>query len=75
MGKQCDDMKSRPRNQTGMYDLASYKLIEKSRKMKLRLELSFFEIYCNKLFDLLNNRQELDLLEDAKKMMNVKGLT
>jgi len=75
MGKQCDDMKSRPRYQTGLYDLASFKLIEHSRKLKLDLELSFYEIYCNKLYDLLNNKKELDLLEDAKKMMNVKGLT
>jgi len=27
------------------------------------------------LFDLLNNRAELELLEDSKKLMNVKGLT
>lgn len=37
--------------------------------------LSFYEIYCTKLFDLLNKRNELILREDAKSNINVVGLS
>jgi len=55
--------------------MAGIQIIDKLKKTNYKLEISFYEIYCNKLFDLLNGRSELDLLEDAKRIMNVKGLT
>lgn len=39
------------------------------------LYVSFYEIYCAKLFDLLNNRSLLVLREDAKQNVNIVGLT
>ena len=36
--------------------------------------ISFFEIYGGRLFDLLNNRNKLALLEDAKQKIQVQGL-
>lgn len=36
--------------------------------------MSFFEIYCGKLFDLLNRRNELKIREDKKANINVIGL-
>lgn len=40
----------------------------------LVIEVSYFEIYCGKLFDLLNNRQQLIAREDGKGAINVVGL-
>ena len=37
--------------------------------------VSFYEIYCAKLFDLLQNRNQLQLREDAKQNVNICGLT
>jgi kinesin family protein 2/24 len=39
------------------------------------LVISFYEIYCGKLFDLLNNRKDLVCREDAKQKINIVGLT
>jgi kinesin family protein 2/24 len=36
--------------------------------------VSFFEIYSGRLFDLLNNRAQLNLLEDANQKIQVQGL-
>ena len=36
--------------------------------------ISFYEIYCGKLFDLLNDRQQLFAREDAKQNVNIVGL-
>jgi hypothetical protein len=36
--------------------------------------VSFFEIYCGRLFDLLNNRNELKLREDNKQNIHIVGL-
>jgi len=41
----------------------------------LQLYVSFYEIYCSKLFDLLNARALLVLREDAKHNVNIVGLT
>eukprot|EP00826_Nyctotherus_ovalis_P032301 TRINITY_DN2603_c0_g1_i13.p1 TRINITY_DN2603_c0_g1~~TRINITY_DN2603_c0_g1_i13.p1 ORF type:complete len:486 (+),score=151.16 TRINITY_DN2603_c0_g1_i13:116-1573(+) len=41
---------------------------------KLVYNVSYFEIYFGKVFDLLNNRQSLVLLEDANSKIQVKGL-
>lgn len=39
-----------------------------------QIYVSFFEIYCGKLFDLLNNRNELKIMEDKKSNINVIGM-
>lgn len=36
--------------------------------------MSFFEIYCGKLYDLLNSRAELKIREDKKQNINVIGM-
>ena len=41
----------------------------------LELNLSFYEIYCGKLYDLLNKREELVCREDNKQKVNIVGLT
>lgn len=41
----------------------------------LKYTVSFFEIYEGRLFDLLNNREKLVLLEDANQKIQVQGLT
>lgn len=40
----------------------------------LKARLSFYEIYCGKLYDLLNKRTELKLREDNKNNINIIGL-
>eukprot|EP00201_Polytomella_parva_P021048 CAMPEP_0175048850 /NCGR_PEP_ID=MMETSP0052_2-20121109/6421_1 /TAXON_ID=51329 ORGANISM="Polytomella parva, Strain SAG 63-3" /NCGR_SAMPLE_ID=MMETSP0052_2 /ASSEMBLY_ACC=CAM_ASM_000194 /LENGTH=283 /DNA_ID=CAMNT_0016312965 /DNA_START=406 /DNA_END=1253 /DNA_ORIENTATION=+ len=40
----------------------------------IALHVSCFEIYGNKIFDLLNQRNKLNILEDAKKKVVVVGL-
>jgi kinesin family member 2/24 len=42
---------------------------------ELGLVASFYEIYCGKLYDLLNNRNHLPIREDAKQQVNIVGLT
>ena len=52
---------------SGMYTLASYDLIEILNKYEgLELYVSFYEIYCGKLYDLLNKRGLIECREDAK---------
>lgn len=36
--------------------------------------ISFYEIYCGKLYDLLNSRALLQAREDAKQNVNIVGL-
>lgn len=36
--------------------------------------MSFFEIYCGKLFDLLKGRAELKIREDDKSNVHIIGL-
>jgi kinesin family protein 2/24 len=63
----------------GIYGLAAkdvFKLL-KSPKYKnedLMIVASFFEIYSGKVFDLLNNKAKLRVLEDAKNQVQVVGL-
>jgi kinesin family protein 2/24 len=40
----------------------------------MQVVVTFFEIYCGKLFDLLNNRNLLQIREDKKGNINVIGL-
>ena len=41
----------------------------------LELYLSFYEIYCGKLYDLLNDRANVFCREDGKQKVNIVNLT
>ena len=60
----------------GLYLLAAFDVIELLNQYEdLELYLSFYEIYCGKLYDLLNKREEVICREDAKQKVNIVGLT
>jgi len=72
MGKQQD-------TNSGIYALAAqdvFTLLEQPKYMAKNLELyaSFFEIYSGKVFDLLNKKTRLRVLEDGKQQVQVVGL-
>lgn len=46
----------------------------KYKKLEPKFSLSFFEIYFGKAFDLLNNKQELQILEDKNNKIQIRGL-
>lgn len=62
----------------GIYALAArdvFKLMQsKYRSENLLVSVSFFEIYSGKVFDLLNNKLKLRILEDGKGQVQVVGL-
>ncbi|KAK6188947.1 hypothetical protein SNE40_005018 [Patella caerulea] len=62
----------------GIYCLAAkdvFKLLHsKYKKSDLVVGASFFEIYSGKVFDLLNNKTKLRVLEDAKQQVQIVGL-
>ncbi|XP_060608582.1 kinesin-like protein KIF2A isoform X2 [Ruditapes philippinarum] len=62
----------------GIYCLAArdvFKLLHtKFKKLDLIVGSSFFEIYSGKVFDLLNKKQKLRVLEDHKSQVQVVGL-
>ena len=52
---------------SGMYTLASYDIIDLLEAYEgLDLYVSFYEIYCGKLYDLLNKHAHVECREDAK---------
>ena len=57
----------------GLYRLAVEDIFRIKRPEHV-IVLSFYEIYCSNLYDLLNNRAKLILREDANCNMNVVGL-
>ncbi|CAK9302531.1 unnamed protein product [Gordionus sp. m RMFG-2023] len=64
----------------GIYVLAAkdvFKLLHspKYKKMELDVSSSFFEIYSGKVFDLLNDKAKLRVLEDGKQRVQIVGLT
>ena len=60
----------------GLYLLASYDIIQfLNMYTDLELYISFYEIYCGKLFDLLNNREIVHCREDGKQQVNIVNLT
>ncbi len=60
----------------GLYLLATYDVIELLNQYEdLELYVSFYEIYCGKLYDLLNNKEMVICREDAKQKVNIVGLT
>ena len=60
----------------GLYLLAAKDLFKfiGSNNEELHINVSYFEIYCGKLYDLLNNRKKLHAREDAKSNINIVGL-
>lgn len=61
-----------------MYVLAAHDIFlirQDPRYRDMQVAMSFYEIYCGKLFDLLNNREVLTVREDAKQNVNVINLT
>ena len=63
----------------GMYMLAGYdifNIINNDNKfIGFKILVSFYEIYCDKLFDLLNNKNKLETREDKKHNINIIGLS
>jgi kinesin family protein 2/24 len=49
------------------YDIFSY--LEREVYCHLEIWVSFYEIYCGKLFDLLNERNTLQAREDGKQVL------
>uniref|UniRef100_A0A8C5I6J3 Kinesin-like protein n=1 Tax=Gouania willdenowi TaxID=441366 RepID=A0A8C5I6J3_GOUWI len=63
----------------GIYALAARDVFlmlkkPKYRKFDLQVYATFFEIYSGKVFDLLNGKMKLKVLEDGKQQVNVVGL-
>eukprot|EP01137_Pigoraptor_chileana_P003898 Opistho-2@44790 len=66
--------------QKGVYALAASDMFALLRSPKykdkeLSISVSFFEIYSGKVYDLLNEKKKLRVLEDGKQQVNVVGLT
>ena len=63
----------------GMYMMAGYdifQILENESKFNgFKILVSFYEIYCDKLFDLLNNKNKLETREDKKHNINIVGLS
>lgn len=49
-------------------------LLIQPQHSSFHIVVTFFEIYCGKLFDLLNSRNLLQIREDKKGNINVIGL-
>lgn len=64
-------------NCPGMYYLGAEDIfaLRDQGYQHLTISVSFFEIYCGKLFDLLNNREQLQAREDGKQNVNIIGLS
>lgn len=60
----------------GLYLMAAKDIFEEYMESSdnMTIEVSYFEIYCGKLFDLLNNRKQLIAREDGKGAIVVVGL-
>ena len=60
----------------GLYLLAADDVIRfLNMYTDLELYISFYEIYCGKLYDLLNNRGTVFCREDGKQKVNIVNLT
>ena len=63
----------------GLYALAGYDIFQikslDNQFSKIDIFVSFYEIYCDKLYDLLNNRNRLETREDYKHEINIVGLS
>lgn len=61
-------------NQEGIYLMAARDLYSRLEP-GMSINVSFFEIYGGKLYDLLNEREKLACREDSRGVINVCGLT
>ena len=64
----------------GIYAMATTDVFKHANSTKYKhlnvvVSSSFFEIYSGKVFDLLNNKVKLRILEDGKQQVQVVGLT
>lgn len=60
----------------GLYQYAAFDIIGLLGNFPdYYLQVSFYEIYCGKLYDLLNKRVLLHCREDGKQKVNIVGLT
>ena len=60
-------------NETAISDLFALAKTQYADK-KPSFHISFFEIYGGKLFDLLNQRSKLNVLEDRNQKVQIQGL-
>ena len=75
-GKTFTMMGTRDGSVSGMYILASYDIMDLLEAYEgLELFVSFYEIYCGELYDLLNKRARVACREDAKQRVNIINLT
>ena len=51
-----------------------FSLLQKNEYCEYDICVSFYEIYCNKLYDLLNNRNSLEIREDGKGIIHIVNL-
>uniref|UniRef100_A0A1X7UMF4 Kinesin motor domain-containing protein n=3 Tax=Amphimedon queenslandica TaxID=400682 RepID=A0A1X7UMF4_AMPQE len=73
------DFRGREQDATkGIYALAAADVFRLNRvtheSKDLVVSSSFFEIYCGKVYDLLNNKKKLRILEDAKSKVQIIDL-
>lgn len=75
-GKTYTMMGSSDGSNPGLYLLAAFDICNLLQSYPdLCLFVSFYEIYCGKLFDLLNNREVVHCREDHKQKVNIVGLS
>jgi kinesin family protein 2/24 len=76
-GKTFTMMGTRDGSVSGMYTLAAYDIVYLIENCYDGLEvyISFYEIYCGELYDLLNKRTKVACREDAKQRVNIVNLT
>mmetsp|Transcript_114062 Transcript_114062/g.303210 ORF Transcript_114062/g.303210 Transcript_114062/m.303210 type:complete len:744 (-) Transcript_114062:133-2364(-) len=74
--KQCEGIPEKDRT-PGIFLLAAqdiFRTLSNKEHSHLGVYIAFYEIYCGKLFDLLNNRQILHARENAKSNVVIVGL-
>jgi len=74
--RQCEGVADKDRT-PGIFLLASqdiFRCLSSKDHVHLEVHIAFYEIYCGKLFDLLNHRQMLHARENAKSNVVIVGL-
>lgn len=61
----------------GIYLMAAEQLfsLKHYKYREAEIKVSYFEIYCGKLYDLLNNREQIIAREDNKQNIQIVGLS
>ncbi|KAK9171023.1 Kinesin motor domain protein [Cryptosporidium meleagridis] len=73
-----NSLQRRTERELGIFELAVnniFELLEQSEHENKEVYVSFFEIYCDKLYDLLNNQKLVSAMENSKREVVVKDLT